>query len=370
MSSPTGHSAPLCRWLFGCAAILCLMTLGLAAQGKQQIPLIRSNTTIVDIPVLVLGKDGQPMQELSQSAFAVYDDGRLQHVSGFDHAMRPLSVAIIVDTYNWSAIDQAKRAARLISDMVVGAQGEAGIYVPGPQARCILPFTSDTNRIANVLQHLTLSPAAPEGGGSITAPLNLAMLTLHRQPRARERAALVISSSDAGGTGAEALLASGMSEAIPIFRIEPNQPANAPQHVNPDTPATRGEGQGSQREQHPASPMDSRGQPNSAPGMNLDLGGLLGAMAGLAGKVVAPHHLNYVFYTGGVSYSPGNDHSFDQRLSLIGEEMRSFYHIFYSPNDLTPQAALHAVTVQLELPKTANAGRVSYRRTYVGIRPH
>ncbi|MGH9488149.1 MAG: VWA domain-containing protein [Terriglobales bacterium] len=349
-----------------------------AAQGAKrptlrapQIPLIKISTTIVEVPVLVLNKQGQPMQELRLSDFSIFDDGRLQHISGFDHSPRPVSLAIVVDTYDWNAIDQAKRAAQLISAMVVGAQGEASIYVPGPQARCVLAFTSDTSRIADVLQHLNLSPAAPQGAGSIMDPLNLAMLALRHQPRSRTRAALVISSSNSKGEGAEAVLDSGMSDAIPVFRIRPNQPANAPQHINPDTPELRGYGQGSQREQAPAAPMDSRGQPTTGNGdFGLNLAPIITGAAGLAAKVLMPHYLNYVFYSGGVSYNPGNDHQFDQRLSLIGQELRSYYHLFYSPNDLTPTARLHAINVYLDLPATSGLGHVSYRRTYVGVQPH
>lgn len=355
-----------------------LLCLGAGAQqtspnrppAEPQIPIIRASTTIVDVPVLVMGKDGQPLEELTKEDFKIYDDGVPQHITAFDHAPRPVSLAIVVDTYDWNAIGQAKRAAQMISAMVVGAQGKASIYIPGPQPKCILPFTSDTSRIANVLQHLDLSPAAEQGGGSIVEPLNLAMLALRHQPRTRTRAALVISSSGAKGEGAAALLEGGMSDAIPIFRIQPNEPAGAPKHVNPDTPEMRGVGQGSQRVQHPSAPMDSRGQPYSSPGLNLDLAPIIGAATGLAGKVLAPHHLDYVFYTGGVTYDPGNDHQFDTQLNLIGEELRSYYHLFYSPNNLTPQAQVHSIAVRLDLPATAGLGHTSYRRTYVGIKPH
>ncbi|MGH9414857.1 MAG: hypothetical protein ACRD0Y_14095 [Terriglobales bacterium] len=364
---------PSFRWQPGYAfaiSLLMLLSLTAAAQTRlPQTPVIRSNTTIVDVPVLVLGKDGQPMTELNKSDFEVYDDGQPQHISGFDHGVRPVSLAIVVDTYDWNAIEQAKRSAALISAMVVGAQGRASIYIPGPQAKCVLPFTGDTGKITDVLQHLTLSPAAELGAGSVTAPLNLALLALGHQPRSRTRAALVLSSSNAKGTGAQALQSGGMSDAIPIFRIEPNTPSGAPQHINPDTPAQRGLGQGSQRVQHPASPMDSRGQPYSSPGFNLDLAPVIGAAAGLAGKVLAPHHLDYVFSSGGVNYNPGNDHQFDQQLSLIGQELRSFYHLFYSPNDLTAEAQAHSISLRLDLPATAGLGHATYRRTYVGIKP-
>ncbi|MGH9394260.1 MAG: hypothetical protein ACRD1E_08840, partial [Terriglobales bacterium] len=142
-----------------------LLALGLAAGGgaqatKQvpQVPIIRANTTLVDVPVLVLDKKGQPIESLNREDFQIYDDGVLQHLSAFDNQPRPISLAIVVDTSDWDAIDQAKRSAELISAMVVGAAGEASIFIPGPEPKQLLAFTGDSNQIANQLRHLDKSP--------------------------------------------------------------------------------------------------------------------------------------------------------------------------------------------------------------------
>lgn len=342
-----------------------------ARQQQIPIPLIRTNTTLVEIPVLVLNKQGEPMLQLGKDDFEVYDNGELQRVTGFDNESRPVSLAIIVDTSDEDAIGQARRSARLITDMVLGTTGQAAIYVPGPEPRQILPFTTDTTQITNALTHLSPTPAAPQGEGSVLEPLNLAMMALRHQTSDRTRAALIISRSDArAGAGAQALLESGMSEAIPIFRISPNRPAGMPDLVNPNTPEQRGIGQGSQRVIRPAAPTGPRGQPTSDPGAaNIDLGGVVRAASGMAGRLLDPRHMNYVFATGGMSYSAGNDHEFDQRLSLIGEELHDFYHLYYSPNNLTPTAEVHAVTVKVSLPATSNIGSTTYRRSYLGVKP-
>lgn len=358
--------------------VLLLLAAAVAAGAQNQaqvpapqIPIIRANTTLVDVPVLVLDKQGQPMQDLERQNFRVFDDGRLQRISGFDNEPRPVSLAIVVDTSDWNAIDQARRSAELISAMVIGAQGQAALYVPGPEPKRLLGFTSDTDKLANLLRHLEKSPTAPQGEGSVVEPLNLAMLDLRAQPRERTRAALLITNAGDKGTGAEALIESGMSDAIPIFRIAANRPAKAPDHTNPDSVDQRGTGQGSQRVQAPPAPVSSRGMPTSGSGAgNLDLAPIIGAAAGLAGKIFTPHHLDYVYYTGGISYDPGDDRDFDRKLSLIGEELRSIYHVFYSPNNLTPVAQVHSIAVQLDLPPTVNLGSTTFRRTYVGIAPH
>jgi VWFA-related protein len=359
------------------------LALALAASAQQsarpktkpvplpQVPLIRASTTLVDVPVLVLDKQGRPLESLSRDDFRVYDDGQLQRITGFDHAPRPLSLAIVVDTSEYDAIGQAKRAAELICQMVIGAQGRASIFIPGPEPKQIVPFTSDTNKLDVALTHLSKSPTPPQGEGSIVEPLNLAMLDLRQQPDTRTRAALVISRSDAKGPAAEALLESGMSDAIPIFHISPNRPAGMKRYVNPDSTQQRGTGVGSQRVQAPPAPTDMHGQPTSGYGAgNLDLAPIIGGAAHLAGKLLDPHHLDYVYASGGVSYSAGNDRDFDHKLSLIGDELRAIYHLYYSPSNLTSVAEIHGITVRLALPPTAGVGATDYRRTYVGIKPH
>lgn len=342
-----------------------------AQQTQPAVPTIRATTTLVEVPVLVLDKSGQPLDFLGQSDFFIYDDNQLQKLSGFDKTPRPVSLAIVVDTSDWDAVDQAHRSAQLITDMVVGAAGEAAIYIPGPEPRQILPFTGDANQLSNALRHLTKTPTAPQGSGSVVEPLNIAMLDLRHQPRTRTRAALVISKDSArSGLGAEALMEGGMSDAMPIFRISPNRPANAPPHVNPDTPEQRGVGQGSQRVIAPPSPVDSRGQPTSNAGTaNLNLGPLFGAAASLAGKIVMPHHMDFVYASGGMTYDPGNDNEFDRKLSLIGDELRAIYHLYYSPSDLTAQPELHNITVKLDVPATSSVGSTTYRRSYVAAKP-
>lgn len=374
------HRCAVCLAVPAAALALAASSLAFPQAAQQapkklpQVPIIHASTTLVDVPVLVLDKQGEPMDSLEQDDFRLLDDGRQQRISGFDNQPRPLSLAIVVDTSDYDAIDQAKRSAELITSMVVGAAGTASVFIPGPEPRQILGFTSDTSKISDLLRHLAKSPSAPQGQGSITEPLNLAMLDLQKQPRENTRAALVISrASTKGGEQAQAILDSGMTDAIPIFHISPNRPKNAMDHSNPDTPEARGTGAGSQRVQAPPAPVDSRGQPTAGgDAANMNLAPILGAGVGLVKKVVAPHGMDYVYNSGGISYDAGNDNEFDQKLTRIGDDLRAIYHLYYTPNNLTPQAEVHQIEVHLDMPAIAGSGvgATSYRRSYLGISPH
>ncbi|HEY7855280.1 MAG TPA: VWA domain-containing protein [Terriglobales bacterium] len=364
------------RWMHLSCVVLGLLAAplltSLGAQQRGGAPIIRTSTTVVDVPMLVLDKQGQPMESLSQDDFNIFDNGIAQKLSAFDHDPRPLSLAIVVDTSDFDAIAQAKRSAELITNMVVGAAGVASVFTPGPEPRQLLDFTGDANKLGDVLRHLQKSPSAPQGQGSILEPLNMAVLDLRHQPKENTRAALVISRSSAkSGEGAQALIDSGMSDATPIFHLSPNRPKDAHAYVNPDSTAQRGVGQGSQRTVAPPAPVDSRGMPTSGAGMgNMDLGGVISAATSVAGKVLAAHSNDYVYATGGVYYSAGNDNDFDQKLSLIGDELRAIYHLYFAPNDLSDASPVHSIVVKLDVPATTSVGSTSYRRTYIGVQAH
>lgn len=80
--------------------------------------------------------------------------------------------------------------------------------------------------------------------------------------------------------------------------------------------------------------------------------------------------MDWVYNSGGMSYSAGDDRQFDQKLSQIGDELRAIYHLYYSPNNLSRETALHQITVKLDLPATAGIGTTAYRRTYLGAGAH
>ena len=74
------------------------------AQDKKTPPktddeeILRVDTQLVDVPVVVTDKTGKPLLNLKQSNFVVYEDGKRQELSDFAATSAPFEVALLLDT--------------------------------------------------------------------------------------------------------------------------------------------------------------------------------------------------------------------------------------------------------------------------------
>ena len=332
-----------------------------APSSTQPQTTIITNVTMVDVPVLVLDHTGAPVIGLSKTSFRLLDNGQSQSLMSFDNQPRPITLAIVIDTSDPNAVAQAHRAAQVFAQMVVGSSGKAGIFIAGPEAKQVLPFTSDLNAIVDALHALKVGPRSD----GIGEPLSMAVMALARQPRDNTRAVLVISrQSSKGNSFAQAITETSMNDATPIFQLAPNRPKNV-SDVNPISPEQAGTGVGSNRSQIPPT-VTTAGQFPPSPGSyaNFNLGD---AVASVIHSVHA-HHWNYVQTTGGLSLHASNDGDFDRKLAQIGDALRSIYQLYYQPTNLSRQASLHHVEVQVQSP--ALGGTIAYRRAYLGYRAH
>lgn len=80
---------------------------------NEEDEVLRVETQLVDVPVVVTDKTGKPLLNLKQNNFVVYEDGKRQEVSDFAATNAPFEVALLLDT-SGSARDDLpliKRAA-------------------------------------------------------------------------------------------------------------------------------------------------------------------------------------------------------------------------------------------------------------------
>lgn len=345
------------------------------AVATAQTPVFRTGTAVVDIPAIVFDKSGQPVRNLTRDNFRLRDNAGLQRLGGFDAEPRPLSLAVVVDLADDDAIAQAKRAAELLDAMVVGADGDGCVIGAGLHSRQLSPF-GDESHFADTLHHLTRDPTPSQHSGDLTEALLLALRTLRQQPRERTRAALVIARNDSNNLAfAQAVVESSMGDSVLIFQISPNHPDGEGDYANPVDPATRGGGQGSQREPQGAPPVDARGQPpdtgsGSAIGEIAVLGGMMAARAAIGAvgnAVMGSHNMDYVRDSGGTSARAGNDREFDRDVDRMGAALRAIYHLGYQPDDLTADPTVHQVEV--EVVPANKAASITFRRMYVAAKP-
>jgi len=77
-----------------------LLSVSFSAQTdkKEDDEIIRVDTQLVDVPIVVTDKSGKPILNLKQNNFIVYEDGKAQEVSEFAATNAPFEVALLLDT--------------------------------------------------------------------------------------------------------------------------------------------------------------------------------------------------------------------------------------------------------------------------------
>ena len=82
----------------GCCS--CLLALAspstaISQDPSQTPPVFRAGTRVVPVDVRVVDKNGQPVTDLTQADFTVFEDGIRQELSLFTHENLPISMAIV-----------------------------------------------------------------------------------------------------------------------------------------------------------------------------------------------------------------------------------------------------------------------------------
>jgi Ca-activated chloride channel family protein len=106
------------------AMLFLLLTFGAiadaAAQDKKppvkggEDEVIRVDTELVEVPVVITDRAGRPVLNLKQSDFAVFEDGKPQQIADFGATSAPFEVALLLDTSGSARaeLQMIQRAAR------------------------------------------------------------------------------------------------------------------------------------------------------------------------------------------------------------------------------------------------------------------
>src|SRR5437763_141732 len=68
--------------------------------NPAEIPTIKTTTSLVNVDVLVVDKDGNPIPRLGKKNFKIFDDGVEQAVSNFGTGEAPMTVVLLLEFAN------------------------------------------------------------------------------------------------------------------------------------------------------------------------------------------------------------------------------------------------------------------------------
>ena len=293
------------------AAIFFLTLLPCFAQEK---PLIRVPVRLVIAPTSVTDQQGKFINGLSVSDFTLFDNDIPQQIHE-DADFLPISLAVAIETDLTveGILPRIRELGPLLGTLVVGDGGECSIMTFDKHINVVQTFTSDLGRLTQALQHIEFSYASSH---LIDATLQ-AIRLLKQRPAERRRILLLI--SETRDRGSESKLRDAVAEAelnnILIYSLNVSR-AHAAGKIFPG-------------------------------GLTLDLKALIQEIYGGLKTLVIENPLSVLTrYTGGRQYPFYKQHSLEDAVTKIGEEIHGQYLLSYSPANLG-EGGYHKIRVDL-----------------------
>jgi Ca-activated chloride channel family protein len=138
--------------------------------GGQVVPnekdtVVKVETQLVEVPVVITDKTGKPILNLKQNNFTVYEDGKQQEILDFSATSAPFEVALVLDTSGSTRADLQliQRAAEsFVASLRPGDRVAIIAYNMAPRDPAIplTPRESAVPAVSEILTNLTSSRTA------------------------------------------------------------------------------------------------------------------------------------------------------------------------------------------------------------------
>jgi len=320
---------------------------------------IKSKVILVNAPVTVRDSKDQIVTSLEAADFRLTDHGVPQTITHFDVGTDPLSLVVLVETSSRVAplLPAVQKSGILITETILGANGEAALVGFNDTIDKLLPFTHNADAFQSALAHIQSSTS----GSRLYDAIGVAVEMLNGPPEptatspGRRRILLIV--SEATDVGSQAKLGEVLRKAqlanVTIYSVGlsttrallQQEPKN--NHIDIAPPGT-----------YPLPPIP--GKPpvpeEEDPRLNntVDLMALaVWAVSHVADKVSA-HALELAAAaTGGAHFATFKDRTIEKAFDEIGGELHTQYTLGYSPANTT-EDGYHEIKVTLADPKFRN----------------
>ncbi len=175
----------------------------LAVLARAQDLTIHTTAPLVVVPTSVTDSRGRPIDGLDAEDFQLLDGSAAKHVhvDTIDSGLAPLDLVVLIETTNiaLSALAKIKKMGSLVSQAVVGENGEVAVVTFSNELTVTQPFTGDADRVSRAF--LALKPSDDMAGPMLDG-IELATGLLKARSDASRRAVLLISETRDRGSKA------------------------------------------------------------------------------------------------------------------------------------------------------------------------
>jgi VWFA-related protein len=166
---------------------------------------VRINTTLVNSPVLVIGRDGRFVPNLKREDFQIFEDGIQQDVAFFAPVEKPFTVALLIDTSRSTSLDLQDIQDAAISFVdKMRTNDRALIASFSSQITVLAGPTSDRATLKRAIRS-----SRPEGSSRIYDAISFALADLDR---ISGRTAIIVFSDGVDNDSKEATLESTLKK--------------------------------------------------------------------------------------------------------------------------------------------------------------
>jgi VWFA-related protein len=306
---------------------------------------IRVRVALVSAPVAVIGPKGEPILDLQQKQFHIFDDGVEQTIGSFELGGEELSAVLVFETSSRVApvLPAVQKAAIIFTQTIVGSSGEAAVLGYDNNVNHLLPFSTDNDKIEKTIAELKTG----DSGARLYDALASAVSMLRERPSQKRRAIVVVGEASDTGSGEKlgrvlrdaqlsnvAIYSVGLSTVSAGLRAPAAQAGPAP--ATP--PGTFGGPSFPGQVQTPTSQAQY--------GSNVDLLGVAEWAVRNVTAVVKDRPLEVAAVgTGGTFQSAVRDSKIETAIDAIGGDINSQYVLSYRPTGDKPGYHHISVTV-------------------------
>jgi len=330
------------------SVIVAVFGLSLLAQQEPTPPvIIRVPVNIVVVPVTVKDGNGTYVNGLRPQDFRLTDNGQLQDIK-VDISYVPISlvVAIQANADTEALLPKIQKIDSLLSQLVVGEQGEIAVLIFDHRIQVLQDFTSDWDKLSQAFKKVN----RPGGQSSrMNDAVREAIRMLSQRPPNRRRVILLISETRDKGSESRArqvMLDAQMNNVIiesvnishwlTTLTRKPDVP-----RPDPIPPTAR---------PLPAGVPPTPGNVVQVTGGQGTAANFIPVFVEIFRQIKAIFIDNpvevYTKYTGGQEHFFNTQKGLEQAIARIGEELQNQYIISYNPNNKL-ESGFHQIQVEV-----------------------
>lgn len=323
----------------------------LASQESKNAIRVQANEVVA--PVVVTGKNGRMLLNLTKNDFHVYDDGKEVPIDHFGVGGEPLSIVLLVEVSQRikPLLPAIRKSGVIFAQPVMGQTAEGAVLEYDDSVRTLVKFTTDPDPLERAIEDLQPGNA----GSNLYDAMQRGISLLAERPEGQRRILLVLGEAQDTGSGSTlgAVLRRAQVENVTIYSIGLSTSA-AMWRTKPDSggPAPL-----------PPLPTGDQRQDQMNRQMQMEGGDLMNLAVWLieTGKnAIGPNALAVASSsTGGLHANPKKDRAIQDAMDAIGGELHAQYTIGYQPPADKP-SGFHEIRVTVDEPGLTVRTRPGY----------